>query len=144
MIIVQVLEESGGEKMTLFTILNIILYALLAWFLYTRLVPARGLKNLTPNDFADQLKQNENKVLIDVREPREFKTGYIPGAVNWPLSELKGHLDEISKDQKVFLYCRSGMRSQQAARMLSRKGYKSLYNLQGGILAWDGKVTKCN
>lgn len=128
--------------MTLFTILNIVLYGLLAWFLFTRLVPTRGVKNLAPKEFAEQLKLKENKILIDVRDPREFNTGYIPGAINLPLSKLKGHLDEIAKDKDVFLYCRSGMRSQQAARMLNKKGYKNLVNLQGGILAWDGKVSK--
>ena len=76
--------------MTLFTILNIVLYGLLAWFLFTRLVPTRGVKNLAPKEFAEQLKLKENKILIDVRDPREFNTGYIPGAINLPLSKLKG------------------------------------------------------
>ena len=124
------------------TIFDIVLYALLAWFLFTRLRPIKGLKTLNANQFAEQLKENPRKLLLDVREPHEFKTGFIPGAKNLPLSQLQGRLHEISKEEQVLLYCRSGMRSKQAANILSKNGFANLGHLRGGISAWNGTISK--
>jgi rhodanese-related sulfurtransferase len=128
--------------MEISTILNILAYGLIAWFLFTRLAPIRGLKNLSADEFSRQMGNEEHKILIDVREHKEYKAGYIPGAVNIPLSQLKRRMTEIPKDKQVYLYCRSGMRSKQAARILSKKGYSDLAHLQGGILTWSGKISK--
>lgn len=122
-------------------IINVLMYALLGWFIYTRFAPIKGLRNLKGTEFAAGLNQGTTK-LIDVREPHEFKSGYIPGAVNIPLSQLKNRLGEIPKDRSIFLYCRSGMRSKQAAKILSKNGFSNLAHLQGGIMAWTGKIKK--
>ncbi|MEX2459692.1 MAG: rhodanese-like domain-containing protein [Paenibacillaceae bacterium] len=81
-------------------------------------------------------------MLVDVREPNEYKGGFIPNALNIPLSQIKGRIGEFTKDKEVYLYCRSGMRSKQAARILHKNGISNLANLQGGISAWNGKITK--
>lgn len=123
-------------------IINVMLIALILWFLYSRFAGVRGLNNLASEQFEAGLKGNHNKVLIDVREPNEVKQGYIPGAINIPLTQLNHRLSEISKDRSVYLYCRSGMRSKQAARILQKNGFRDLSHLQGGIMAWKGKVKK--
>ncbi|MBO8170840.1 MAG: rhodanese-like domain-containing protein [Bacillaceae bacterium] len=124
------------------TILNIILIALIFWFLYKRLAPVGNLENLNSDQLAERLKNKKDKVLIDVREPNEFKSGHIPGAKNIPLSQIKTRLDEIPEDKEVILYCRSGMRSKQAARIVSKKNPAKLSHLAGGILTWKGKTVK--
>lgn len=123
-------------------IFNIAIVLLLVWFVYARFVGIKGLKNLTPEQFQGELKLNLNRILIDVREPGEVKQGYIAGAKNIPLSQLKQRLGEIPIDKNVYLYCRSGMRSKQAARILHKNGFRNLAHLQGGIMSWDGKITK--
>ncbi|NHN33757.1 rhodanese-like domain-containing protein [Paenibacillus agricola] len=123
-------------------IFNIIVVVFLIWFVYSRFAGVKGLKHLVPDQFQDELKGNHNKVLIDVREPGEVKQGYIPGALNIPLSQIKNRVGEIPKDKSVYLYCRSGMRSKQAARILSKNGFQELAHLQGGIMSWKGKLTK--
>lgn len=123
-------------------IFNILLYVLLGWFIYSRFAPIKGLKNLPESEFAAQLGKNPKKILIDVREPHEFKSGYIPGAANIPLSQLKSRAGEIPKDRDVFLYCRSGMRSKQAAKILAKAGHRNLSHLQGGMMAWRGQTKK--
>ncbi len=75
-------------------------------------------------------------LLVDVRTPQEFNSGYIDGAVNIPLQELAQRADEIPTDQPVVLYCRSGSRSSNAARMLSKAGYEQVYDL-GGVIDWQ-------
>jgi len=84
------------------------------------------------------MKRSNNKQLIDVREPDEYNSGYIPGAKNIPLSQIEQRLGEISKDREVLLYCRSGMRSKSAAQLLIKNGYTRLAHLQGGISSWGG------
>ncbi|TVY01036.1 rhodanese-like domain-containing protein [Paenibacillus cremeus] len=123
-------------------ILNFVTVAILLWFIYTRFAGVKGLKNLMQDQFRDELKGNHPKFLIDVREPMEVTQGFIPGAINIPLSQLKNRIDEIPRDKHVYLYCRSGMRSKQAARILQRNGYRELAHLQGGIMSWKGKIAK--
>lgn len=103
----------------------------------------KGLKNLTAEQLKGKLQQSpKERMLIDVREPGEFQSGHIPGAVNIPLSRLKEQLHQIPKDTEVLLYCRSGMRSKQAAKILAKAGYRNLFHLAGGIAAWTGRINK--
>ncbi len=80
-------------------------------------------------------------LLIDVRQPNEYTRGHIPGALLLPLSELPARMGELAWDRDLLFYCRSGHRSQAAAIFAAnqpgREG-RAIYNLQGGILAWDG------
>ena len=124
------------------TIINLLLVLAVAWFIYRRFAPTKGLRILRGKEFEQELKADSNKMLIDVREPGEFRNGYIPSAVNIPLSQLTNKLNEIPKDKSIYLYCQSGMRSKQAARVLSKQEYAKLAHLQGGILAWRGQVRK--
>ena len=124
------------------SIINIAVIVLLLWFVYSRIRLAKGLKALGTNDFQNVLESTEKRMLIDVREPGEYKTGYINGAKNIPLSQLSGRLGEIPKDKAVFLYCRSGMRSKNAARILLKNGHTGLVHLQGGLSAWSGKLKR--
>jgi len=123
--------------------MNYGLYALIiiliAWMLYKRFVPVKGMRNLNLQQFKSEYKGHK---LVDVREVQEFKQGHIAGAVNIPLSQIEQRLNEIPKDKPVYLYCRSGMRSKQAAKLLSRHDYNEISQLNGGISVWDGPTTK--
>jgi phage shock protein E len=74
-------------------------------------------------------------ILIDVRTPDEFASGYIDGAVNISVQTLPDRLSEVPRDKPVIVYCHSGNRSAQAASILSKAGYTNVYDM-GGILAW--------
>ncbi|NEW08155.1 rhodanese-like domain-containing protein [Paenibacillus sp. SYP-B3998] len=128
--------------MTYTSIFNIVALAFLVWFIYSRFASVKGLNNLSSDQLEDELKGNHNCVLIDVRELGEVKQGYIPGAINIPLSQMKQRVGEIKKNDRVYLYCRSGMRSKQAARILKKNGINELSHLQGGIMSWKGSLTK--
>ncbi|WP_221090880.1 rhodanese-like domain-containing protein [Deinococcus aquaedulcis] len=79
-------------------------------------------------------KKRHGARLIDVREREEYVAGYIPDAVNLPLSELVGREAEIGP--KTVLVCASGNRSSQAAAYLASQGKTDLMNLSGGMAAW--------
>lgn len=74
--------------------------------------------------------------LIDVRTPEEFAGGAVPGAVNVPVQVIAAEIDRFAKtDDTIVLYCKSGMRSDMAAKILRGMGFAQSYNL-GGIGDW--------
>lgn len=98
-----------------------------------------GVPQLGPNQ-AIQVLNRDSAVLLDVREDKELEqTGRIPHARHIPLSQLNARLAELKsgKDKPVVAYCRSGSRSNKAAAQLRKAGYEQVYNLAGGILAWE-------
>jgi rhodanese-related sulfurtransferase len=72
-------------------------------------------------------------LILDVREPSEFKKGHLEKAVNIPLPELRARLDELPLDREIWAYCRSGQRSYYAVRVLSQCGFDAK-NITGGFL----------
>jgi len=71
-------------------------------------------------------------IVIDVRTPEEFKEGHIEESSNVEWQTISSIIDEVKKDQKIYLYCRSGRRSQNATNTLIDLGYEDVINL-GGI-----------
>ncbi|MWC30788.1 rhodanese-like domain-containing protein [Paenibacillus sp. MMS18-CY102] len=122
--------------------INIVIVVGMVWFIGKRFAGVKGLRSLNADQLQNEIKSNRNHVLIDVRESSEVKQGYIAGAMHIPLSRLKQRLNEIPSDRSIYLYCRSGMRSKQAARVLSKNGFHELAHLQGGIMAWRGQLKK--
>lgn len=83
-----------------------------------------------------QLKSRQNQlIIIDVRGMLEYWMGHIPGAQRLNRSRI---LREIPKEQAIAITCLSGHRSAIAAQWLISQGYSQVYNLQGGLLAWQG------
>ncbi len=86
---------------------------------------------------AARAKMNDkSKVFVlDVRQPDEWKTGHIPGALVIPLNELPHRVEELPRDRQIICVCRSGNRSGAAARQLIAAGFDAV-NMQGGMIAW--------
>jgi len=112
----------------------LITYSAVMYFMQRKMV-----KTLTEEEFRAGYRKAQ---LIDVREPDEYAAGHILGARNIPLTQLRMRMKELRKDQPIYLYCQSGLRSGRAAQMLYRKGYRDLYHLKGGFKTWTGKVKK--
>jgi rhodanese-related sulfurtransferase len=85
-------------------------------------------------------KQVEDVTILDVRQPKEYEAGHIPGAVLAPLPELTDSLDRIDKSKPVVVYCASGGRSRVAAQLLSGQGFTDITNVAGGFNAWQGEA----
>ncbi len=98
--------------------------------------------NMTVEELKAKLDSNENIKLIDCREQGEWDEGHIEQAEFMPLSnfaEEMGKLSDSDKEKTLVLQCRSGKRSLQACMMLQGEGFENLFNLEGGILAWNDK-----
>ncbi|MBP2641361.1 MAG: sulfurtransferase [Firmicutes bacterium] len=86
--------------------------------------------------------QNKSVVILDVRTPGEYADGHIPNTMLIPLDQLPERLNEVPKEKKVYVICRSGNRSAQAVNLLRSKGFTNVYNVTGGMMQWKGPVEK--
>jgi sulfur-carrier protein adenylyltransferase/sulfurtransferase len=98
------------------------------------------MKSLNVNELKEMIDNKEDYQLIDVRELHEFENANIQGILI-PMGEIPARYEEISKDKKVIIHCRSGARSANAISFLEQNfGYTNLYNLEGGIIAWGNEI----
>ena len=99
------------------------------------------MKEIGVRELKEALDKGEDIQLIDVREPWEHKQGNI-GGENIPVGIVPDEFGKISKNKKVIIYCRSGVRSANCIKFLeSDHGFQeNLYNLVGGILDWSDKI----
>ena len=88
---------------------------------------------------AISLINQEKTVLVDVREMNEVKDGMLNDAIHIPLSAIGKRVSELDKykDDNVLVYCRSGNRSGSVCRTLTGRGFEKVYNMSGGIMAWQ-------
>lgn len=88
---------------------------------------------------ATLLINREDAVVLDVREPAEYSQGHIVGARHIPLGQLEKRLAEIDKlkDKPVIVCCAAGSRSASASGALRKAGFSKVFNLAGGMAAWD-------
>lgn len=94
--------------------------------------------SVTVNDLPQLEAEHPELVWIDVRTPGEIANGKIKGALemNVQSANFKNQLAELPQDKVYVVYCRSGMRSARACRIMSEQGFEQLYNLKGGYLSW--------
>ena len=85
-------------------------------------------------------KQVDDLTILDVRQPKEYEAGHIPGAVLMPLPELTDLMQRIDRTRPVMVYCASGGRSRMAAQLLSGQGFDHIINVAGGFNAWTGEA----
>lgn len=98
------------------------------------------IEELSPEAVKTLLDQGQSLVLLDVREPFEFDTVHIPGAVLIPLGQLQQRLEELDRDADLITYCHHGMRSVAAAALLRAAGFQRVRSMAGGIDGWSLKV----
>ena len=116
--------------------INYIVIALLLFFMIKRILPTKGVNHISTAELKTQLK-DKNKQFIDVRTPGEFNGNHIRGFKNIPLHQLSQKAESLlSKEQEVVVICQSGMRSQQASKMLKKLGFTQVTNVKGGMSAW--------
>lgn len=88
-----------------------------------------------PAEVREFIRQNPRPVILDVRQPYEYQSGYIQGAKLIPLGELPAKMDQLPHNREIICVCQSGSRSSTAARHLMSAGFK-VRNMQGGMNLW--------
>lgn len=116
--------------------LIVLVLGFILFFLYKTGIIFANFEKINPKEAYQMMKEDKNIYILDVRTPLEVKSeGKIPNSNLIPLHELSKKVNQIPKDKKIIVYCRNGIRSITASRILSSLGYK-VYNLNGGIVKW--------
>lgn len=86
----------------------------------------------------------KDAILLDVRTPQEYKSGKIVKAknINVTAFDFMDKVKNLDKSKDILVYCRSGVRAGRAAKMLTKLGFTKVYNLKGGIMAWQNHGNK--
>ena len=100
-------------------------------------------QQISMDEALSKMSEEENYILLDVRTIEEYSNGHIPGAVNLPNESIgENEISELpDKEQLIYVYCRSGNRSKQAASKLVQLGYTNIVEI-GGINDYHGEVEK--
>lgn len=100
--------------------------------------------DLSQKQWTEQIANQEDAIVIDVRTPAEWAEGIIPNALMIDIYSGQEFVDKISnlanRDANYYVYCRSGMRSHQACSYLNELGFNNAFNLSGGISQYQGEI----
>jgi len=118
-----------------------ILSFILLGFLFTSCQgqSSKAVQTIDVKSYVAKLKATKNPQLLDVRTPEEYGLEYIGTATNvdWNGIDFEAKVSKYDKSKPIFVYCKAGGRSIQAATKLSELGFKEVYNLDGGIMKWN-------
>ena len=100
--------------------------------------------NINGSQLQNILNSNRKILILDVRNSEEYRNGHIPNSVNIPVDILSTKLSTLSsyRNNEIVVYCSVGIRSATASEVLARNGFNKIYNLDGGISSYKGKLTK--
>ena len=120
---------------------QIIIYAIIALIgfqILKRMFLVRSIKQYSPVELSQRMKNNREVVLLDVRTPAERKSQSIKNSLHIPLAQLTSRINELSKfkNKEIVCCCQTGSRSISAASKLKRQGFTTA-NLKGGMVRWN-------
>ena len=114
-----------------------LLIALISLFIFSLISDKnKKYKDLNPNEAVNLMDDEGNLAIIDVREEKERKAGFIANDTHIPLGKIKNTIKDLDSNKTYLLYCRSGSRSSHAASMFTKSDFQNVYNLKGGFNAW--------
>jgi len=98
-----------------------------------------GFYEITAEQLRDRIEDesDQNFIIVDIRDDASFDEGHIPWAINIPLNELGYRVFNLDKTRDIIVYCFTGVTSEVACRILVNAGFKDVYDMIGGIKAWD-------
>jgi hydroxyacylglutathione hydrolase len=99
----------------------------------------RRVRRVTASELESRLASSSPPLVVDVRQPGEFRAGHVEGAVSVPLTRLASRTSDVPRDREVVVQCQTGFRSSIAVSLLQRQGYGNLADLVGGFAAWSAR-----
>lgn len=99
------------------------------------------MRRITSTELKNYLETTDvSPILLDVREPWEFQTCHIEGALHIPMGQIPTRYQQLDASKEFIVICHHGMRSLQVAQFLEKAGFKNIVNLTGGVDAWAREV----
>ena len=95
---------------------------------------------MSPREYAARVAAGPAPVLLDVREDWELAIARLDGVLHIPMGEITARLGELAPEREIVVLCRSGGRSATVAQFLQQQGFRDVWNLAGGILAWSEQL----
>ncbi len=129
----QLIEFAGNHRL-----LVLALFAIVVMLIVSEIQQRLSrVKEVSPAE-ATRLLNHENAIMIDMRTDKDYREGHIANAVNVPTgnADIPASLDKY-RERPVIVYCQRGQRSTALCNKLSKQGFESVYNLKGGVLAWQ-------
>jgi sulfur-carrier protein adenylyltransferase/sulfurtransferase len=99
-----------------------------------------AIPTMSPHELKRKMDAREPFELIDVREAFEYEIARIGGAKLIPLGEIAERVNELQRERPIVVHCHSGRRSAEAVRLLQKRGFANIFNLEGGIDAWSDQI----
>ncbi len=124
------------EKFYPLAFASILLLALLSGCVAEQKLPEKAQYTDVSIEQAKEMIDSGGVFILDVRTQEEYDSGHIRNATLIPLDVLDKRLNELPRDKKILVYCKSGSRSAQASQILVNNGFKEIYNMKGGITDW--------
>jgi rhodanese-related sulfurtransferase len=133
--VVLILKGKNLRTLVIGTIIFVV-----AIVLYYNRTPPTDTENSYGDVHVEQAKtlieSRPSLIILDVRTQEEYENGHIEKAILIPVSELENRMDELSKDNELLVYCRTGNRSSNAVRILRANGFMRVFHMKDGITAW--------
>jgi len=102
------------------------------------------MSDLSQQQWAQELSEDDNAIILDVRTEQETEGGIIPNAIIADIyqpQEFMKQIEALDKSKTFYVYCRSGVRSAQACAIMNQLGFSNAKNLLGGFIEWKGEVS---
>ncbi|MEE9259760.1 MAG: rhodanese-like domain-containing protein [Candidatus Scalindua sediminis] len=114
--------------------LSVLFAIVIVWVYRTK----KRTSTMSQNELMARTKSETNMFVLDVRSPREYSSGHIPGATNINHTELPNHLEKLRgyEDKDIVVYCERGVRAQKAQKILKTAGFSNVYHLKGDMANW--------
>ncbi|MDX1762875.1 MAG: rhodanese-like domain-containing protein [bacterium] len=98
-----------------------------------------GFPKISQEDLLQQIESGKPPFIVDVRSPKEYARGHVPGAVNIPYRRISDHLQELRAEEKrgIVVYCAVGGRTYVAKQVLAQAGFKQVFHLEGDMSGWE-------
>ena len=139
-------------KFLIFTLLGILLFSFIVTGGCSSITgedndtqpPNQQIFDITTQKAYDLIQENADNpdfIILDVRTPEEYDSGYIEGAINidYNSEDFSAQLETLDKDKTYLIYCRTGRRSAGARDVMEELGFREVYNMSGGIVEWEAQ-----
>ena len=98
------------------------------------------IKEITVKELKNKFDNNEDFILLDVRNIQEILFSKINGSIHIPMNEIMNRINELDSNKEIIIQCKSGKRSARVCEYLMTQNFKNVKNLTGGIIAWSDEI----
>ena len=98
------------------------------------------IKEITVKELKNKFDNNEDFMLLDVRNIQEVLFSKINGSIHIPMNEIMSRINELDSNKEIIIQCKSGKRSARVCEYLMTQNFKNVKNLIGGIIAWSDEI----